>query len=88
MTWGRRTGSRGTGACSAHTPTLTCLDRILAAMATITPTPNGPYRTEGVRLLDKDGNVVKEGTLHLCRCGHSENKPFCDGHHSKVGFKG
>jgi CDGSH-type Zn-finger protein len=26
-------------------------------------------------------------TVALCRCGASENKPFCDGAHSRAGFK-
>ncbi len=26
-------------------------------------------------------------SLALCRCGHSSQKPMCDGTHAKVGFK-
>jgi CDGSH-type Zn-finger protein len=30
-----------------------------------------------------DGKFV----LELCRCGHSSEKPFCDGTHRRVDFK-
>ena len=25
---------------------------------------------------------------HICRCGHSKNKPYCDGTHNEIGFEG
>lgn len=30
----------------------------------------------------------QEELYYLCRCGHSEKKPFCDGHHEEAGFIG
>jgi CDGSH-type Zn-finger protein len=52
--------------------------------------PNGPYRVfGGVRLFDDDGNEweLPEGHWYtLCRCGFSENKPFCDSSHKRRGF--
>lgn len=58
---------------------------------TITPTENGPYRIEGASQIHRmrDGVAVTiDGTAHLCRCGGSANKPFCDGTHARNGFSG
>jgi CDGSH-type Zn-finger protein len=56
----------------------------------IQPKNNGPYYikgeftivTEGGKKITVDGNEA-----WLCRCGHSAQKPFCDGSHKKAGFK-
>jgi uncharacterized Fe-S cluster protein YjdI len=55
---------------------------------TIDPRPNGPLFVRGqVRILGADGQLIREDTrLALCRCGGSENKPFCDGSHLQNGF--
>ena len=44
----------------------------------------------GVNLVNAEGAPleVRGKNLKLCRCGASSNKPFCDGTHSKIGFKG
>ena len=55
---------------------------------TITPTDNGPYLVEGsITLLDAEGNQYEvSDTVALCRCDHSNTKPFCDGTHEKTNF--
>ena len=56
----------------------------------ITFTENGPIMVEGpVAMEGQYGNKSTETkTVFLCRCGGSSNKPFCDGTHKKIGFKG
>ncbi len=51
--------------------------------AQIKITGTGPYLVTGtIELIDDKGMVVeKKENFALCRCGHSKNKPFCDGQH-------
>ncbi len=50
---------------------------------------NGPLMVEGpVEVYDANGKLVKEGTRTvLCRCGKTGNQPFCDGTHTREGWK-
>ena len=72
--------------------------------ARVAVTKDGPYVVSGdVPLMkqtidvDAEGGsekwiqgkqFVTEAEYALCRCGHSKNKPFCDGSHEKVHFDG
>ncbi|MDR3291788.1 MAG: CDGSH iron-sulfur domain-containing protein [Methanobrevibacter sp.] len=67
-------------------------------------TKNGPYIVSGnvplykiKFVVDEKGNPIKYGekgkiktdeSYTLCRCGHSNSKPFCDGTHAKIDFDG
>ena len=44
-------------------------------------TRNGPYRVRGGVVLEgvEYGQGASREHYALCRCGHSRNKPFCDG---------
>ena len=60
----------------------------------ITAKKNGPYRVEVAegecKLLDAEGTAFDlkgKTAFSLCRCGQSQNKPFCDGSHGRVGFQ-
>jgi CDGSH-type Zn-finger protein len=56
----------------------------------ISPQHNGPIRIEGeFEIFDPNGvsfGLAGRTVISLCRCGHSANKPFCDGAHKRMGF--
>jgi CDGSH-type Zn-finger protein len=70
----------------------------------IVVTPDGPYCIEGdIPLVRKsqvvteygepiawkmEGDIAAASDPALCRCGHSHEKPFCDGTHCEIGFDG
>jgi CDGSH-type Zn-finger protein len=51
---------------------------------------SGSYRVEGdFEIVDPEGKafgLAGRTAIGLCRCGHSANKPFCDGSHKANGF--
>ncbi|NVK30583.1 MAG: CDGSH iron-sulfur domain-containing protein [Gammaproteobacteria bacterium] len=55
----------------------------------VKPLPNGPLNIEGnLEVVSGTGATTNKVTkTFLCRCGHSKNKPYCDGSHAKVGFE-
>lgn len=74
------------------------------ARAQVVIVEDGPYVVSGsvplaqqIIVADEEGGSEewREGrsftvseSYELCRCGRSEQKPFCDGSHAKVGFEG
>jgi CDGSH-type Zn-finger protein len=74
------------------------------ADVSVVVTKNGPYLVSGGAPLSEqtifagskgESEAWKEGerfapqeSYALCRCGHSKNKPYCDGTHTQVKFDG
>ena len=53
---------------------------------------NGPLVLPAqFKIVDHLGNEIAlpqgKELIALCRCGHSQNKPFCDGSHKAAGFQ-
>lgn len=62
------------------------------ADVTIRVRPNGPLLVEGaVEIVDQHGNPYprnkEKPAVALCRCGHTNNRPFCDGTHKTTGWE-
>jgi uncharacterized Fe-S cluster protein YjdI len=53
-------------------------------------TKDGPVLVRGKLTLKSEGHAerLERDVIALCRCGASENKPYCDGSHRKIGFQG
>lgn len=71
----------------ATTPSEPLAER--AGPLSVKPTKNGPLLVKGnLEVVSGTGRTVtRTGQCALCRCGHSANKPFCDGSHTRVGFQ-
>jgi len=61
------------------------------AAARITVINNGSLRIEGdFEIVDQNGQpfgLAGRTRVTLCRCGHSNNKPFCDSSHKTCGWE-
>ncbi len=58
----------------------------------ITVKNNGSLRVEGgtFEIYDAEGKMFSlagRTAVSICRCGHSQKQPFCDGSHAACDFK-
>ena len=50
---------------------------------------NGPILVKGETIVTKNGEKLEVNEQYaLCRCGQTNNQPYCDGAHNKCNFKG
>lgn len=62
----------------------------MSERASIKATDSGPLIVRGpFTVLDGEGREysIDRAVVALCRCGHSQNKPFCDGSHARAAFR-
>ncbi len=66
------------------------VDETLSTTTSVEVVENGPLLVHGALEVNLGSGDVdtKEATTAFCRCGHSENKPYCDGAHRREGFEG
>lgn len=82
-----RSGFAATGEPPAQEMELAIPD--LTGPVTVTPHVNGPLQIKGaLEIASGTGHAVaRVRGAFFCRCGQSQNKPFCDGSHKRAGFE-
>ena len=65
-------------------------DHITESETIIETIPDGPLMIYGnISVKDRSGNTTRKNKVTaFCRCGSSQNKPYCDGSHKRIGFMG
>lgn len=81
----RDAGFRDSGAVGETAPPI----EETGGQLTVSPKDNGPLVCHGnMTVVSGHGRRAWQGTkAAFCRCGHSANKPFCDGSHVAAGFR-
>lgn len=65
-------------------------DQIISHETIAETIPNGPLMVYGnMKIKHAGGETIKDSKVTaFCRCGASQNKPYCDGAHKKIDFTG
>lgn len=64
------------------------VEEAIPGQNTVSIDPDGPLYIHGnIEVTLPDGSVHTDTRVALCRCGATENKPFCDNSHTKIEFK-
>ena len=65
-------------------------DPIMESETIVELSPNGPLMVYGnLTIKNANGETQRKSKITaFCRCGASQNKPYCDGSHTKIGFEG
>ena len=72
---------------AGHLPASAPAGHAATGRVAVSPLANGPLKCDGpLTLAASDGRHSTSDPTFLCRCGHSANKPYCDGTHKKIGF--
>jgi CDGSH-type Zn-finger protein/uncharacterized Fe-S cluster protein YjdI len=79
----------GFGASGEPASTETRMLEVRDGVLAVDPQADGPLQLRGnLEITTGTGRVVARVTqTQLCRCGGSQNKPFCDGTHQRIGFR-